>query len=131
VRRGLVRRTAAICLIVLLGGFVGGWWASDQLTQAGRWRPDGAAPDTFWTHSNLDVPGLYVGDEHCHGQVRRLVEIGITGQAPNDACGYRYSAYTDLLDLPFGLAVVRRTNNGSAWRYGIEGQPQRIMPPLP
>jgi hypothetical protein len=134
VQRGTVRRAVVTCLFVLAAGFGGGWWLSEQLDQSSRWGPDGAAPATYWTHSYLDVPGLYVADEHCHGQVRRLIEVGATGQAPHDACNPLRgagSSYADLLDLPGGLAIVRRTEDGSAWRYGIEGQPRRVMPPPP
>ena len=129
-RRGPVRRTAAICLVILLSGFAGGWGLSDELAEASRWRPDGAGPLTTWTHSYVDVPGLYVGDEHCHGRGRRVIQVGATDVALRGGCYPRRpyaccgGSYQELLELPFGRALVRRTQNGSGWNYSIEGRPR-------
>ncbi len=80
------------------------------------WRPDGAKADTHWTYTYVDLPGLYVYDEHCHGQMRLVVAAGLSGEVPRDAC-YRdnQASIEYLVRLSGGAVLARYTGNGY-WR---------------
>ena len=116
-------------LALLCGGFLGGWYAGDRLQAAlgarGSPQPDGAAANTMWVSTYVDVPGVEVADLHCRGTVRLIVQLGETG--PDTSCRepqrFRPGSSTVALEcdtyLPNGMVFRRVSVNGGPWRYEL------------
>lgn len=90
--------------------------------------PDGAAPDTFWDSTVVDIPGLSLTAVHCHGTVGYDLQLGATGPSHANPCYAAlgvYSAGASELDtyltLPGGQALYRASDDYGPWRYCIAG----------
>lgn len=93
----------------------------------GIWFPDGAASDTFWDASIIDLPGVSVYAVHCHGQVRAELQLGATGPSHGNPCYAAMGMYSEGSEqsgvywmLPGGnTAIYRGSVNYGPWTYSI------------
>lgn len=87
---------------------------------------DGAAPNTFWDTSLVDVPSLSLTAVHCHGSVTYELQAGATGPLHGNACLAAIGAFEGGRSswgvyriLPGNRAVYRISQNDGPWRYCI------------
>lgn len=125
-------------VLILSAGMTNAFGSGTQLQADVGWIPDGAAADTFWDASYIDVPGLSVYADHCHGQMRADVQLGVTGPPRSNPCYAAMGAYSGDSDqwgvymmLPGGNnAIYRSSVDYGPWRYYLGPVIYESPPPL-
>lgn len=129
-RRAAVALGIAIVLLAAAGALLGvnaasGGSARSDITFGG-WTRDGAARDTFWDMTWIDLPGVSLTAVHCHGNVTYDLQLGATGPSQVNPCYAAMGLYTGqsaqldtYLTLPGDQAVYRTSTDYGPWRYCI------------
>lgn len=129
-RRAAVALGIAIVLVAAAAALLGVSAASGDGARSditfGGWTPDGAARDTFWDMTWIDVPGFSVTAVHCHGNVTYELQLGATGPSHVNPCYAAMGLYSGegaqldtYLTLPNGQAVYRESTDYGPWRYCV------------
>jgi hypothetical protein len=120
---------AALVIVVLVAGLTDAFGTGIQLEANDPVSfPDGAAADTFWDSSLVDVPGVSVTAANCHGSVQFELQVGATGPSDDNACYAAMGLYSGngsqwgvYISIPGNKAVYRISENYQPWRYCIGG----------
>lgn len=129
-RRAGVALGIAVVMLAAAGALLGVNAASGSDARSditfGGWTPDGAARDTFWDMTWIDVPGVSVTAVHCHGNVTYELLLGATGPSHMNPCYAAMGLYSTggwqsdtYLTLPNGQAVYRVSTDYGPWRYCV------------
>lgn len=125
----VVVSTVVAVVVVLIAGVTDGFGTGTQFhaNLPGSF-PDGAAADTFWDSSVIDVPGASVTAIHCHGMVQFELQLGATGPSHENRCYAAMGLYSGdgeqggvYIYLPGDKAVYRVSENYQPWQYCIAG----------
>ncbi len=128
-RTGLALALAVVAFVaagLLLGASdAAGGTARSDITFGG-WIPDGAARDTFWDMTWVDLPGVSLTAVHCHGRVTYDMQLGATGPSHLNPCYAALGEYSGqaqqidtYLTLANGQAVYRVSTDYGPWRYCV------------
>jgi hypothetical protein len=119
-----------LVVVVLVAGVTDAFGTGTQVqANVGGWFPDGAAPDTFWDSSFVDVPGVSVTAVHCHSRVQLELQLGATGPSHDNPCYAAMGLYSNsggsqwgvYITLPQDTAVYRISEDYKPWRYCVAG----------
>ena len=122
-------------LIPVLGVVLAAWIGGGNLGGASGWVADGAAADTFWNSSIVDIPGGALFAVHCHGRMAYEVQLGETSPAHNPCL--RPTTHGSSLsierlgDLPGVSSLYRYSVNGGSWTYYVVDRGWSWPPGIP
>jgi hypothetical protein len=119
---------AVLVIVIVVAGLTDAFGTGTQLEATVPVSfPDGAAADTFWDSSLVDVPGVSVTGVHCHGSVQFALQVGATGPSDDNSCYAALGLYSGS-ESQWGVyisigdkAVYRISDNYEPWRYCTGG----------
>jgi len=122
-------------LIPVLALVVVGWVSGGHFGGATGWVVDGAAADTHWDAAVVDLPGVAIGEVHCHGKMRYVVQLGDAGPVDNPCerrgPGNHTMSMNYVMDLPGGKGLFRYRVDSGPWRYFASDRSNGWPPGIP
>src|ERR1700740_238871 len=107
-----------VAWLIPVAGFTDPFGTNFQLHADVGGSSDGAAHDTFWNNTTLDIPGFSITAVHCHGKVKYALQVLATGPSKDNPCYGAMAAYgegsveTETWNfLPGGKAIYRVSQN--------------------